>query len=204
MGWVITLIIFFLFALLPLGFRVVYREGGPRIWVLIGLVNLKIFPLNSRKKKTSVKEKKTSKETAKNTSSSKQSKTAKGGSYKDFLPIVQTIINFLGHFRRKIRVNHLELKILLAGGNPCDLAVNYGKAWIALGNLMPQLERIFVIKNRNLEVECDFSGDKTLVYARADVTITLCRTIHLLTWHGLKVLKQLLQLKKLQKGGASL
>ena len=120
------------------------------------------------------------------------------------IDIVQTIIKFLDHFRRKIRVDHLELKILLAGGDPCDLAVNYGKSWIALGNLMPQLERVFVIKKRNLEVECDFCGEKTNIYARMDATITMARVLHLLTWHGIKIIKQLLQLKKLREGGANL
>lgn len=61
--------------------------------------------------------------------------------------MVKVALNFLGDFRRKLRVNRLELKLILAGGDPCDLAVNYGRAWTAVGNLMPQLERLFVIKN---------------------------------------------------------
>ena len=81
------------------------------------------------------------------------------------------------------------MKLILANDDPCDLAVNYGRAWAALGSLMPQLERLFVIKKRNLEVECDFTSEEMVMFARADITITLARILHLLSKHGIKVLK---------------
>ena len=71
----------------------------------------------------------------------------------DFLPLVKVVLQFLDGFRRKLRVNVLELKVVLAADDPCDLAVNYGRAWAAVGNLMPSLERVFVIQKRNIEVE---------------------------------------------------
>lgn len=202
MGWLIALAVICLLVLLPLGFRAIYRENNPGVWVLVGPFKLQVFPTKPKQK--SFEKKPDAKKSASPKPSRKQKESSKGGSYRDFLPIVRTIIDFLGHFRRKIRINHLEMKVILSGDDPCDLAVNYGKAWAALGNLMPQLERIFVIKKRNLEVECDFAGKKTLIFARLDATITLGRAIHLLTWHGVKILKQLLQLKKLRKGGAKL
>ena len=204
MGWLIALAVICLLVLLPLGFRAIYRENNPGVWILVGPFKLRVFPTKPKQKSSTKKQKPDAKKSASPKPSRKQKESSKGGSYRDFLPIVQTIIEFLGHFRRKIRINHLEMKVILSGDDPCDLAVNYGKAWAAVGNLMPQLERIFVIKKRNLEVECDFAGEKTLIFARLDATITLGRAIHLLTWHGVKILKQLLQLKKLRKGGAKL
>ena len=81
--------------------------------------------------------------------------------------------DFLGDFRRKLRLNNLELKLIMAGGDPANLAINYGRANAALGNLWPQLERCFVIKKRNVEIECDFESSETLIQTRADITITL-------------------------------
>ena len=98
----------------------------------------------------------------------------------------------------------MELKLILAGDDPCDLAVNYGKAWAALGNLMPQLERVFIIKKRDLEVECDFTADQTLVFARLDLTITLGRLLHLIVVYGIRLLRQYLSIVKTRKGGAKL
>lgn len=197
MGWLIALAVVCVLAVLPIGFRAIYRESQPGVWLLIGPVKLRVYPGQPKKEKNKkrVKPAKTKQSAA---------KQEKGGSYRDFFPVVKTILTFLEHFRRKIRVNDLELKVILAGGDPCDLAVNYGKAWAALGNLMPQLERFFVIKKRNLEVECDFTSDTTLIYAKADVTITLARALHLLGRYGIRVLKDLLELKKLRKGGAEL
>ena len=200
MGWLITLAIICLLAILPLGFRAVYRDKNPGLWVLLGPIKLQIIPSKPKDKPKKDSKKKPTK-SAEKKSGGKKKESSKGGSYRDFLPIVQTILEFLGYFRRKIRVNHLEMKLTLAGGDPCDLAVNYGKAWAALGNLLPLLEQVFVIKKRNLDVECDFVSNETLVFARMDVTITLGRTLHLLTRHGIKILRQLLQLKKLRKGG---
>ena len=68
-----------------------------------------------------------------------------------------------------------EDKLILASSDPCDLAVNYGRVWTALGNLMPQLDRLFVIKKRDVEALCDFTASETTVIARVDITITLSR-----------------------------
>ena len=122
---------------------------------------------------------------------------------RDFLPLVKVALNFLGAFRRKLRVNRLELKLILAGGDPCDLAVNYGRAWAAVGNLMPRLERLFVIKKRDVEVECDFTASETLVIARLDLTVTLGRLLGLAIVYGVRALKEFLTLQKKRKGGAT-
>ena len=119
-----------------------------------------------------------------------------------FLPLVEKVLDFLDAFRRKLRVNHLEMKLILAGSDPGDLAENYGKAWAVLGNMMPLLENVFVIKKRDLEVECDFLADSTLITARLDITITIGRVISLLVVQGLPALREFLKLMNKRKGGA--
>jgi len=198
MGWVIALAVLVGLAFLPLGFSAVYRDKQPGVWLILGPVRLKVFPGKPKEKKPKSKPQKS----VPKKSQKSPSKPEKGGSYQDFLPVLKTILDFLSQFRRKIRVNRLEMKLILAGGDPSDLAVNYGKAWTALGNLMPHLERLFVIQKRDLEVECDFVASSTLIYVRLDATITLGRTLHLLSWHGVRILRELLKLKKLRKGGA--
>ncbi len=191
MGWLIGLAVVAATLFLPLGFSAIYRKSDPGVWLLIGPLRFRVYPGNKKGKKPQ------------KTTSEKKDQT-KGGSYRDFWPVVRTIVEFLSEFRRKIRVRRLELKVILAGDDPSDLAVNYGRAWAALGSLTPQLERLFVIKKRNLEVECDFVAEETLIYARIDATISVLKTLHLLSRHGIKVLKHLLELKKLRKGGAQL
>ena len=94
------------------------------------------------------------------------------------------------------------MKLTLAGGDPCDLAVNYGRAWAALGNLLPLLEQVLVIKKRDLVVACDFTADKTFIYAHVDLTITLGRILSLGVLYGIRVLREFIKIMNKRKGGA--
>lgn len=216
MGWLITLLILTCLAILPLGVSIVYDEDGAIVRVIAGPVKFKVFPLpkkekKPKKEKSPKKEKKTSQKQAKTkkqtATSGKTGNTAgdpqkkKGGPITDFLPLVKVLLKFLDGFRRKLRVNVLELKLIMASDDPCDLAVNYGKAWAAVGNLMPQLERIFVIQKRNIEVECDFTADKTLVIARLDLSITLGRLLGLVFVLIGRAIVELIKIVMKRKGG---
>lgn len=206
MGWLIALAIIVLLAILPLGASVKYDSGGPLVRLIAGPVRITLFPMKKKKKeKPKDEEAKTppKKEPAPKKEPEKKDapKERSGGSITDFLPLVKVVFDFLGDFRRKLRVNVLELKIILAGDDPCDLATNYGRAWAALGNLWPRLERWCVIKKRDVEVECDFTASETTVYARLDLTITLGRLVSLAVCYGIRALKELLKIMKSRKGG---
>jgi hypothetical protein len=95
------------------------------------------------------------------------------------------------------------MKLIMAGGDPCDLAINYGKAWAAVGNLMPHLENLFVIKKRDVEVECDFAASDTLIFVHLDITITLGRLLALAVVYGIRALKEFLNIINKRKGGAT-
>lgn len=215
MGWWITLGILFLLAILPLGISVKYDSQGALVRIIAGPLKITVFPLPKKEKKKKKKEapkKEPSEESSekpapKNPEPPKPDKNAKaekakGGSWTDFLPLVKEVLRFLGDFRRKLRLNRLELKLIMASDDPCDLAVNYGRAWAAVGNLMPQLERIFVIKKRDVEVECDFTASETLVIARLDITITLGRLLAAVAVFGVRALIKFLNIQKKRKGGA--
>lgn len=202
MGWLIAAGVIFLLAIMPLGISAVYDDAGPLLKAIVGPIRIKLYPSKGKKKEKEPKPKTEKKKKASSPTPSAQKK--KGGSFQDFLPLVQAVIEFLRTFRRKLRVKRLEMKLIMAADDPCDLAVNYGKAWAAVGNLMPQLERLFVIKKRNVEVECDFTADKTLIFVKLDLTITLGRLIVLAMVHGIRILRQFLTIMKTRKGGAKL
>ncbi len=202
-GWLIALAILFLLAILPLGVLVKYNADGPLVRIIAGPLRITVFPRKEKEKKTKPKKEKKNKGSQKQQKASPKDKKEKGGSLLDFLPLVKIALDLLGDFRRKLRINRLELKLIMAGDDPCDLVLNYGKAWAALGNLFPLLERAFVIKKRNVEVECDFTVSETTVLARLDITITLGRLLALVVRHGIPGLLELLKIMKLRKGGAS-
>lgn len=203
MGWLIALGVLVLLAITPVGVHLKYNSEGILLQIIIGPARITLLPRknkqNSEEKKPKPKKEKPPKEKKPKPEQKKESE--KGGSITDFLPLVKLALNFLGDFRRKLRVNVLELKLIMAGGDPCNLAINYGRAWAAVGNLMPQLERFLVIRKRNIEVECDFVGSQTLVIARLDLTITIGRIVGIVVLYGIRALREYLKIMNKRKGG---
>ena len=203
MGWVIFAGVLLLLAILPLGVWIRYDEAGPLVRVVAGPLKITVFPVRKKKAAAPKKEKAPKPEPTQKRKEQQPAKKAKGGSLTDFLPLVQVALDLLGDFRRKLRVDELYLRLILAASDPCDLAVNYGRAWAAVGNLLPQLERFLVIKKRDVAVECDFTASQTLVTAQLKITITLGRLVTLAAVYGFRGLKEFLKLKKKRKGGAT-
>ena len=214
MGWWITLGILFLLAILPLGVSIHYNSDGAIVKIILGPIKLTVVPAKKKppkeKKEKTKKQKKPKKQAEKPKqvgadappSETTPEKKEQGGSILDFLPLVKTLFDFLGDFRRKLRIDHLQLKLIMAGGDPYNLAMNYGKAWAAVGNLMPKLEQWFVIRERDIEVECDFVESSTKVIAHMDLTITLGRLLAAVFKFLFKALIKFLQIMKKRKGGA--
>ena len=67
---------------------------------------------------------------------------------------------------------------------------------------MPVLERWFVIKKRDVEVECDFTASETKIIARMDLTMTLGRLLTLVAVYACRGLKEFIQFRNKRKGGA--
>jgi len=213
MGWLIALGVLLLLAIVPLGVSVHYDSNGPLIKIIAGPLRLQVVPTrkksdkkeksNKPDKSAKVSNKREKKDTTGNaTTEQTPPKENKGGSIFDFLPLVELAFDFLGAFARKLRLNHLRLNLVLAGDDPCDLATNYGKAWVALGNLWPRLEEIFVIKKRDIEIQCDFEASQTLITAHLDISITLGRLLSLVVCYGVRALIQFIKITNKRKGGA--
>lgn len=197
MGWLIFLGVLVLLGCLPLGVRLNFDEGGFRAAVLMGRIPVPLYPvprwlrnmLSRHKKEEQSPEPKPK-------GAEPQSQEQPGGGIRRFLPFVRLGLELLGDFRRKLRVKFLRLRLTLAGEDPCDLAVNCGRAWAALGNLMPNLERALVIRKRDVEIQCDFQAEETTVVFAMDLTMTLGRLLGLALGYGLRALKLFLTMKK--------
>ena len=213
MGWWITLGIVTLLAILPLGVRILYDADGAVVKIVLGPVKITVFPRPEKEKKPPKEKPKKLEKKAPSQDENlpqppqppaqpKPAKEEKGGSLRDFIPFVTLALDFLGDFRRKLRMKELYLRLIMASEDPADLAINYGKTWTAVGNLLPVLDRWFVIKKKDVEVECDFTASETKVIARAEVTITLGRLLTLVAVYGCRGLKEFIVFRNKRKGGA--
>lgn len=198
MGWLIAFAILFLIGCIPLGANIQYSADGFHVKIILGVIRVTVFPipkwLKRSKKADSKSEKPVDHEKAAKKTDEKPK--ASGGKLSDFMPFVRLGLELLNTFRKKLRINHLYLKLILAGDDPCDLAINYGRAWAAAGNLISAMERAFVIKKRNVEVGCDFTADQVCISADIDLTITVGRVLAIGFVYGIKAIKEFLSFKK--------
>ena len=224
MGWWIALGIFVGLLILPLGVSVFYDAAGVRLRIIAGFIRFTILPKKKKEKKPKkekppkkkkekpVKEEtpqepqKTEKNEKKEKADPKKKKPKEdppGGSLLDFIPLVKIALKCVGDlFTKTLHIDKLYLKLTMAGGDPCDLATNYGKAWEAMGILWPRIDDVMTIKKRDIQIQCDFEGSETLVNARVDLTITLARVFGLLFGYGAKLLWGYLKIMKNRKKAA--
>ena len=197
MGWLIALAVLGLLLWIPLGVTASYDESGAVVKLVLGFLRFQLYPGKPKKKKE-IPEK--PKKQPKKQPETRQEK--KGGSLSDFFPLVDVVLDFLSDIRRKLRVELLEIRFCMAGGDPADLGIQYGRAVAAVSALDPQLERLFVIKKKHIRVECDFNGEKSQVWANVRLTITVGRILSMGLRHGVKALREYMKIMKLRKGGA--
>ncbi len=200
MAWLIIPAVILAVCLLPVGVRVRYNSDGFYLWVLVGAVKIGLIPKRKKEKKQKEKPEKAEKPGKKTAQPKKEAEKKEPGSWRDFLPLLDVAKGLLSGFFRKLRIRRLEIKLILAGDDPCDLAVNYGRTWAAAGSLIPALEELFVIKKRDVDIGCDFAAEETKIYAAADVTILIGRLLGLLGVYGFKALREYMKIQNKRKG----
>lgn len=194
----IVLLCLLLIGLIPLGVCAQYGQQGAQAWIIIGPFRFLVFPGIKHKNKRTNSGRARKKDGFESHAQSKE----KDRKMTDFLPIVRLVLDFLIDFRRKLCVNELRLRVILAGGDPCDLSLNYGRAWAALANIVPQLDRYFAIKKRDLEIECDYVAESTRINGYIHMTIAVWEILSIGIFHGIKLLRKYLQITRNAKDGA--
>ena len=178
MWWIIPVAIVLVIAglaVLPVGLRVIYDKDGLTAKLLVWFFHYKlnITEINEKSLQRRLKTKRKIEENP-----DFQPKLVRmDGSLRQFFPLLDLYLQLLFNPKYKLRVNLLELKLTMANDDPFDLAMNYGKAQTIIHSLMPQLERIFNIKKKKLDVGCDFLAEEPMLYVRADLRIPLARLI---------------------------
>jgi hypothetical protein len=194
-GWILAALLLGVL-LIPIGVTAGYDELGVRVFLKIGPFRIRLYPAM----KTTDK-KKAEKRSSKEKTSAEAPKEEAGGKLSDFIPLLRTLFNFLGDLRRRITVKDLQLKLTIAGGDPCDMSIHYGRAWASIGGLLPQLERLFKIKKRNIAVACDYVAEETIVQGYLHISIMLIRLLSLVLCYGVRIIKQYIRIKNNRKGG---
>ena len=202
MGWLVALGILLLLAAFPLGMGLRYTDGDFRLKLKLAFVSIPIdldrLLAGDKQEKEPEKQEKTRPEARKAPAETEQ-KTLPD--LKALKPWIRLGIDFLGDLRRKLRIDRMDFHLILALEDPCDLAVLYGSTWAVVSDLQAHLNRLLVIEKQDVQVECDFTAEKTRAFGRLDLHITLGRAVVLLAGYGVRAVRELLSMKK-SKGGA--
>ena len=119
------------------------------------------------------------------------------GGVDGILELLDLGVQTLGDLRRKLRVEELTLHVCIGGSDdPAAAAMRYGRAWAAIGAITPALDRLFVIKKRDIQPALDYNETSMKVDARLITTITIGRSLALALHAGVRFLKILNQRKK--------
>ena len=195
----VILAVLLLIGCIPVGVDAAYGEGGIRLAVKIWLFRLQLLPQKLKKKKKPAKKAapKQKKPAPEKPAGEKKPNPLLSGGVDGILELLDLGVQTLGDLRRKLRVNELTLYVRIGGSDdPAKAAMGYGRAWAAIGAITPSLERLFVIKKRDIRPALDYTISNTQVDAHLVTTITIGRSLALALRAGIRFLKILNERKK--------
>ena len=103
-------------------------------------------------------------------------------------------------FFRKLRIRILTLHLGFPGANdPAAAAINYGRAWSAVGAIMQPIRSATRIKKENVSCSCDFISGDMRVFAELKAVFLLGDLVVMAVRYGFRALKLYLKMKKNQK-----
>ena len=201
--WWMTLLVIFavlvLIGCIPVGVDARYSADGVFLTAKLGPFRLQLLPQKPKKKpqKRKPQQKQPKKTPAKAEPQEKKPNPLLSGGVDGLMQLLDLAFDTLGDLRRKLRVNELTLYVLIGGADdPAKAAMGYGRAWAAIGAITPSLERLFVIKKRDIRPVLDYTISNTQIDAHLVTTITIGRSLALALRAGIRFLKILNERKK--------
>lgn len=161
---VVLIVIIALFFLLTLkvGVRAAYDSVELDFKLQIG-----VFRFSFREKTADTKKSK-----SENTSVKKQGKRNKRKQLIYALLERRTeIIALVGRVLTSPSIDLLDVNIEVGHADPVECAVRYGQICAAVGAFVPVIENTFVIKKRDVNVNCNFEKEKISVQGKAVLTL---------------------------------
>ena len=201
--WWMTLLVIFavlvLIGCIPVGVDARYSADGVFLTAKLGPFRLQLLPQKPKKKpkKRKPQQKQPKKTPAKAEPQEKKPNPLLSGGVDGLTQLLDLAFDTLGDLRRKLRVNELTLYVLIGGADdPAKAAMGYGRAWATIGAITPSLERLFVIKKRDIRPALDYTISNTQIDAHLVTTITIGRSLALALRAGIRFLKILNERKK--------
>ena len=189
--------VLFVLAQIPLGCSVEYSVQGPKVWVHMGVLKICVFPMKKKETKgkpqKAQKKKKPKKTVQKEPVSTRQKLGGALAYAQQLLPIV---LQALGQFKKKLKMEILRLELISGAIDPADAALRYGQASAVLGALWYPLTEALDVRDGYARVVPDFESNDMSVYAYGKLTIKLGQILWIGVYFGLRGLTAFLSVRK--------
>ena len=188
--WILLIIALLLTALnlLRVGVDAEYDGEGLFLRVKAGPVKITILP----KKDKPEKPKKKKKEKQPKAEKSKESPLT----LPTLLKLVRPVLEALGSFRRKLSVDLLRLHARVGTSDPYNTAMTFAYLQSAVYGLQPLVERALNVKERDVWLTPDFTGDGIAAEGRLIGTIRIGQIVGIALVLGWKALLVILRQRK--------
>lgn len=205
-GWIILLIILGLLLavlLTPAGVRFTYGQGEMSLDVRFGPIWRRIFPGKAKpeeleeEKKPKKKREKPPKEEKVEKEQPPKAKINREQIFYTLEKLPPILGRALGGTRRRIRIKPLKVHLLVAGYDPADTAVLYGKLEAALSAGLPVLRRAVHIRDEDIRLFLDFSQERMDCIAEVGVTLRPWDLLAIGGRAGISLLRWFLGFRKL-------
>ena len=180
----ITAGILLLIGCIRVGVQVEYCEQGFFLRVRAGRFYFLVFPVSKDKRKP-----KKTKPAAEQTPAAKEKK---GGLLQLALKFIPPVLDTLKRFFRKLRVDKLEMQLVVCAADPADAAIRYGQANALLGSLWQPMVDTFRVKDGHANVGVDFVSTRSTLYLLATLSLTIAQVLGLALVFGVRALGILL------------
>ncbi len=173
----VIVILLVLVGLMRVCVRFVYAEDGAKVFLNILFFKIGIYPHENKKIKNVGKEE------------TKSTKPKKGGDFSKILELLKMARELSKRLRRKLHVDCLILNITTASSDPFKTAMFFGGSGAAVGVMFAILENLFIIKEKKISVNADFSAQKTVAFMDLKLSITVAQLLHLASHAVYKYIK---------------
>ena len=202
----VTLTLDILLLLIRVGARLTLDSQGLALRLIAGPVRLKLLPKGEEKAKKPKKEKPEKRETP--APEEKKEKSKPKPKIKITFELISSVLKavgeLLGRLRRKICIDKLVLHYTAAAADPADAAMTFGYASAGVGALMPVIENIFKVKERDVGASVTFDTDQSEIFLDAQLTLAIWEILYIVlaVWPPVKALiGQLIKNGKVDKNG---
>ena len=198
------LIVLFLIGQIRVGCKAAYDHAGIQVWVRLGKLYLRVFPLKKKAEEKPKKEKKPGKPKKKKEKPPTTVKEKIGGALGYVQSLLPVLLDAVKYFTRKLQIDKLHMTLIAGSPDPADAAMVYGNASAALGALWYPMVNAFDIKDGYAKVDLDFEAQQMTLCATAALSIKIGQIIWFAVYFGIRALVAFLRERKRQNNDKKL